>query len=207
MHGTFETTTVGWLTIILGWILTTLALVSVILYIWSRGHLKVSVDDILLYLSFLISLVLMSVTTWAVVVQGQGQHESSESRSQFELVAKSLLINEILWGIVNTFMRVGAILFTRRACSAKDLGGAFNEVTIALLVASVTYAVAVLATSLAICQPISAGWDQTVKGRCGNEVVAYLWLEIVAAVLDVAILIAPLYRVIQLKLSLRKRYS
>ncbi len=45
-------------------------------------------EDIFLYLSFLLSLALMSLTTWAVVVEGQGRHQSAESRSQFDLVAK-----------------------------------------------------------------------------------------------------------------------
>lgn len=90
MGEAFETTVVGWLTIILGWVLTALALLSVVIYIWSKGvnGTPHRLDDILLYLSFIISLVLMSLTTWAVVVEGQGRHQSAESRSQFDLVAK-----------------------------------------------------------------------------------------------------------------------
>ncbi|TRX97641.1 hypothetical protein FHL15_001396 [Xylaria flabelliformis] len=184
MRGAFETTGVGWLTIILGWVLTALALLSLILYIWSRGVDRTPphhLDDILLYLSFLLSLALMSVTTWAVVVEGQGRHQSDESRSQFELVAKSLLINEVLWGVVNTFLRIGAILFLRKVFKATQH---LNYITTILLVASAAYAIAVIATSLAICQPISASWDQTVSGRCGNEIQAYLSLEIISAILD-----------------------
>ncbi|KAI0183083.1 hypothetical protein EV127DRAFT_447991 [Xylaria flabelliformis] len=204
MHGAFETTSVGWLTIILGWVLTALALLSVILYIWSRGVDRTPphhLDDILLYLSFLLSLALMSVTTWAVVVEGQGRHQSDESRSQFELAAKSLLINELLWGVVNTFLRIGAILFLRIFTANKH----FNHTTIILLVASAAYAVAVIATSLAICQPISASWDQTVLGRCGNEIQAYLSLEIISAILDLVIVVAPLPTVMRIHLPLNRR--
>ncbi|KAI0863360.1 hypothetical protein F4860DRAFT_469656 [Xylaria cubensis] len=207
MRGAFETTGVGWLTIILGWVLTALALLSVILYIWSRGVDRTPphhLDDILLYLSFLLSLALMSVTTWAVVVEGQGRHQSDESRSQFELVAKSLLINELLWGVVNTFLRIGAILVLRRVFKAavKHL----NHTTIILLVASAAYAVAVIATSLAICQPISASWDQTVLGRCGNEIQAYLSLEIISAILDLLIVVAPLPTLMRLHMSLGRKW-
>ncbi|KAI0534358.1 hypothetical protein GGR58DRAFT_516207 [Xylaria digitata] len=212
MQDALETTTVGWLTIILGWVLTALALLSVLLYIWSRKVREASMcsfDDILIYLSFLLSLALMSLTTWAVVVEGQGRHQSAESRSQFDPVAKSLLINEIIWGIVNTFLRIGAILFIRRVFSSKDersVIGGLGGVTVILLVVSVAYAIAVIATSLAICQPISAGWDSTVIGRCGNEVVAYLSLEIISAILDLAIVIAPLPRLMGLKMALSKKW-
>ncbi|KAI0459328.1 hypothetical protein F5B21DRAFT_456302 [Xylaria acuta] len=200
-----ETTGVGWLTIILGWVLTALALLSVMLYIWSKSVNRIPphrLDDILLYLSFVLSLALMSLTTWAVVVEGQGLHQSAESRSQFELVAKSLLINEILWGIVNTFLRIGAIIFIRKLFSVIR---SMSVVTMILLVVSVAYAIAVIATSLAVCQPISASWDQTVLGRCGNQVVAYLCLEIISAVLDLAIIIAPLPPLMKLILPLSKK--
>ncbi|KAI1756480.1 hypothetical protein F4782DRAFT_482693 [Xylaria castorea] len=206
MRGTFETTGVGWLTIILGWVLTALALLSVILYIWSKSVKRQPLclfDDFLLYYSFLQSLALMSVTTWAVVVEGQGQHQSAESRSQFELVAKSLLINEILWGVVNTFLRIGAILFIRRIFSQHN---SLKSVTTILLVASIAYAIAVIVTSLAICQPINASWDRTVVGRCGNEVVAYLSLEIISAILDLVILIAPLPPLMQLRMPLCRKW-
>ncbi|KAI8952092.1 hypothetical protein F4801DRAFT_541877 [Xylaria longipes] len=200
MRDSFETTGVGWLTIILGWVLTALALISVILYIWSKfvDGTPHRLDEILLYLSFLLSLALMSLTTWAVVVEGQGRHLSAESQSQFELVAKSLLINEILWGIVSTFLRIGAILFIRKIFSVVR---SLRVVTTILLVVSVAYAIAVIASSLAICHPISASWDPTVIGRCGNQVVAYLCLEIISAILDLVIVIAPLPHVMRLTLA------
>jgi hypothetical protein len=91
MSFAFETTTVGWLTIVIGWVLTVLALISVALYIWSKTVIMRpfwDVDDVLLYLSLFLSVVLMAVTTWAVVAEGQGRHQPAESRSQFELVAK-----------------------------------------------------------------------------------------------------------------------
>ncbi|KAI0486461.1 hypothetical protein F4859DRAFT_371401 [Xylaria cf. heliscus] len=201
MREAFNTTSVGWLTIILGWVLSALALLSVTIYIWSKiiNRAAHHLDDVLLYLSLLISLVLMSVTTWAVVVEGQGRHQSAESRSQFDLVAKSLLINEILWGIVNTSLRIGAILFIRKVVLLR-------QCTTILLVASVGYAIAVIATSLAICQPISASWDETVLGRCGNQVVSYLCLEIISAILDLVIIIAPLPPLMRLRMPLKRKW-
>ncbi|KAI0392496.1 hypothetical protein F5Y17DRAFT_436238 [Xylariaceae sp. FL0594] len=222
----FETTTVGWLTIIVGWILTVLALIAVALYIWSKYANRRSfrgADDILLYLSLFLSLALMAVTTWAVVVEGQGKHQPAESRSQFELVAKSLLVNEVLWGIVNTLMRIGAILFIRRvfiprmrdtpdvhwySYKLSDFDRVMDVGTRVLMSLSIAYGVGVFVTSLAICQPISASWDPTTPaGSCGNEIVAYLSLEIIAAILDLAITIAPLPRIARLKIPSQKRLT
>ncbi|KAI3317552.1 hypothetical protein HD806DRAFT_514370 [Xylariaceae sp. AK1471] len=211
MRVAFETTIIGWLTIIIGWVLTTLALLSVLVYIWSRrvtGTLLYCLEDILLYISFLLSLALMSLTTWAVVVEGQGQHQPAESRSNLELIAKSLLINEVLWGIVNTFLRIGAILFIRRIfCVDKSFNNIFNAVTIMLLAVSVAHEIAGIATSLAICQPISTSWDSTVMGTCGNEVAAYLYLEILAAIIDLAITVAPLPMLVQLSISMKTKWK
>ncbi|KAI1110700.1 hypothetical protein F5Y14DRAFT_428075 [Nemania sp. NC0429] len=210
MHGPFDTTSIGQLTIILGWVLTALALLSVILYMWSKTVRDMSViesfDDILLYLSFILALALMCLTTWAVLVEGQGRHQSAESRSQIERIAKSLLINEILWSIVNTFLRIAAIRFIRKLCAiSKDSLISFHGLTIILLVVSIAYLVVVVAISLAICQPISKGWDPTVKGTCGNEILAYICLELISLVIDLAIVIAPLPVIMKLHMSLVRR--
>ncbi|GAW11911.1 hypothetical protein ANO14919_012640 [Xylariales sp. No.14919] len=144
----------------------------------------------------------MSLTTWAAVVEGQGRHQSAQSHSQFGLVVKSLLVNEILWGIVNTFLRIGAVLFIRKVFVQKIYSPWTNAVTIVLLVVSVAYAIAIIATSLAICQPISA-----VMGGCGNGVAVYLGLEVISAILDLAIVITPLPRLMRLKVPLSTRWQ
>jgi len=83
-----------------------------------------------------------------------------------------------------------------------------NAITNVLLFLSVAYGAAVIATSLAICQPISAGWDQdTVAGKCGNEIAAYLCLEIIAAVLDLAITGVPLPPLAGLRVPPRKKLT
>jgi hypothetical protein len=100
-------------------------------------------------------------------------------------------------------MRIGAILFLGRVFG---VARPMNVITNVLLFLSITYGVAVIATSLAICQPISAGWDQDiVAGRCGNELIAYLCLEIVAAILDLAITVAPLPQIVGLNMSSRMK--
>ncbi|KAI1817086.1 hypothetical protein GGS20DRAFT_98066 [Poronia punctata] len=198
----FDTTTVGWLTLIVGWILTALALASVAVFICVKPGSH-RVDDFMLYVSILLSLVLMVVTTWAVVAEGQGRHQPEQPRSHFELVAKSLLVNEILWGLVNSILRVGAILFIRKVFGP---GRGMRPATTTLLVVSAAYGIAVVIIPLVICRPINAGWDLDIPGgRCGNEVVAYLSLEVLAALLDLAITVAPLPPLLKLKLPSRRK--
>lgn len=86
----YETTSVGRSTIIAGWTLTTLALLLMLIQIWTRlkVDIRISAEDYLVCISLLISLGSMSLTTWAVIVQGQGQHMVDESHSQFEMAAK-----------------------------------------------------------------------------------------------------------------------
>lgn len=85
--GALELTSLGVTTIVVGWTFITLALLSILLQFWARRR-SLQLHDHLLNTSFALSFVLMILTTWAVATQGQGQHMSTESRSQLENAAK-----------------------------------------------------------------------------------------------------------------------
>ncbi|KAI0138775.1 hypothetical protein BJ166DRAFT_543940 [Pestalotiopsis sp. NC0098] len=199
--GALELTSLGVTTIVVGWTFITLALLSILLQFWARRR-SLQLHDHSLNTSFALSFVLMILTTWAVATQGQGQHMSTESRSQLENAAKSLLTNEILWGVVNTFMRLGTIGFLRRIFL---VGSSFSLTMIFCIIGSIAYGVVVIVTPLAICAPIRASWDRSISGRCGNQKAAFLGLEIGGLLLDLAITVWPLPKIYNLQISLGKR--
>jgi hypothetical protein len=43
-----------------------------------------------------------------------------------------------------------------------------------------------------ICRPIAAQWDPDVKGKCGNQIVSFVTIEVTGMALDIAILVSPL---------------
>lgn len=80
----------GIVTIACSWTFTLLALLS----LWAvrlarrRKTNNASLDDLLVYFSFLCSFLLTSITTWAILREGLYQHLSSISYSEAELIAK-----------------------------------------------------------------------------------------------------------------------
>lgn len=77
-------------TLICSWLFTGLATISITIQILSIHHRRmIGIDDYLLFTAYLISVLLVAQTTWAVVDEGQGEHEDDVSNhSQFGIVAK-----------------------------------------------------------------------------------------------------------------------
>ncbi|KAH9894533.1 hypothetical protein F4778DRAFT_278725 [Xylariomycetidae sp. FL2044] len=69
---------------------------------------------------------------------------------------------------------------------------------------SAAYGIAVVVVPLAVCRPISAHWD-TLPEQCGDEIAAYVGLEVPGLVLDVAIIVAPLRGIWRLQMSRTRR--
>lgn len=77
-------------TLVCSWLFTGLATISMIAQVLSIHHRKaIDIDDYLLFTAYLVSVLLVAQTTWAVVNEGQGEHEADVSHhSQFGVVAK-----------------------------------------------------------------------------------------------------------------------
>lgn len=98
-----------------------IALLGVSLLIWSRriGKIGLGLDGYLTILALAMTVALIAQTTWAIVDEGQDDHEAEISRTKFALVIRSLLVNQTLWGLVNTLVRMSAILFLKRIFALK----------------------------------------------------------------------------------------
>ena len=78
------------ITIVCGWTFVGVTLLSVSLFIWSRLLTVIHFDlgDCLTILAFVTNIALVAQITWAIVCEGQDDHESDLSRSKFELVVR-----------------------------------------------------------------------------------------------------------------------
>lgn len=80
----------GIVTIACSWTFTLLALLS----LWAvhlarrRQPDTMRLDDLLVYFAFLCSVILTSITTWAILREGLYQHLNSVSYGEAELIAK-----------------------------------------------------------------------------------------------------------------------
>jgi hypothetical protein len=81
-------------TLICSWLFAALATMSIIIQVLSihARKARIGIDDYLLFTAYLVSVLLVGQTTWAVVDEGQGMHESDLSHhNQFGIVAKVCL--------------------------------------------------------------------------------------------------------------------
>lgn len=58
---------------------------------------------------------------------------------------------------------------------------------------------------LLICRPLSAQWDSEAGGACGNQILSFIIVECVGIALDIALLGIPLYPILKLDLSMKKK--
>lgn len=91
-----EYTSLAVCTLAVNWSLTLLAFLAIVAICWVGLILpstRPSLDDILAIAAFLISIVLVSLSTWAIVGEGLGEHQRDVSASHLELAAKVCVSN------------------------------------------------------------------------------------------------------------------
>lgn len=108
----------------------------------------------------------------------------------------------MLWALVNTFIRLSAVLLLHRIFSHIE---AIRYVTIALVILSLLYGLAALLTTVLLCRPIQAAWDTEAEGVCGDQYAAYAWLECSGLVIDLLILLTPPIPVWGLNTALKRK--
>ena len=78
----------GLVTLVAGWTFAILTLCSLSMVLWSRRLSYISYDVLLIILATLIAVVIAAQTTWAVLIEGQGQDLEDETPTQAYLVIK-----------------------------------------------------------------------------------------------------------------------
>ncbi|KAG8164457.1 hypothetical protein KVR01_006375 [Diaporthe batatas] len=194
-------------TLVVNWTLTLIASIAVVVVYCHRlpaGGLFVSVrpDDILLLISFIIGLVLVSLSTWGILDEGQAEHQQNVSDSHLERAAKSLLVAEALWTMVTGLLRIAACLMAYRIFSVSKFA---RRTTSTIIAMSAGLAAASSIQIFLICKPFAAQWDPRVLGACGDQVASFMALEAAGLVLDLGILMVPTVMISGLQMPLEKR--
>lgn len=192
-------------TIVCTYVLSFITVICIAIYVFVRVHLigiyRLSLENISTSLAILITMGLVAQITWAVTDEGQGEHVAEVTRSQFELTAKSLLVSEVLWALVNTFMRLSGLLLLH----SLFMRDSFRFQAIVLMWASIIHGIASLMSAVLICRPIQASWNTEVQGTCGNQTAAYVSLEVGGLLIDICILASPVYPILKLRLPLKQK--
>ncbi|KAI0535221.1 hypothetical protein GGR58DRAFT_21294 [Xylaria digitata] len=190
-------------TIVVSSVFTLLASLSLSFHITVRLSLlktRLGFDDWLTVMAFLISLVLVAQTIWAVRGEGQGQHVTSIIYTQFEMMAKSLLIHEELWALTNSLIRLSASITIKKIFGAIDRYRIWSNVVMAL---SIIHGLSTILIGALVCRPLNAAWDPNVEGICINQTTTFVAIEAAGLALDLLILAVPFLAVPQLHMRRR----
>ena len=76
-----------------------------------------------------------------------------------------------------------------------------------LLIVSILYGVVVFLEIFLICRPMAVDWNASINGTCGNQIVSYLVLEAFGLLLDLTILITPIWAIWRSQMSRAQKIS
>ena len=98
---------------------------------------------------------------------------------------QSLLVNQTLWGVVNTLIRTSAILLFKKTFGS--VSESARLIAHLLLFLSILYGLVVFLEVFLICRPMAVDWNTHVNGTCGNQITSYLVLEVFGLLFDFTI--------------------
>ena len=101
--------------------------------------------------------------------------------------------------MVNTFIRISAILFVKKAFSA-------STISLFLIALSVLYGLAVFLEVFLICRPMAVDWNTHVDGTCNDQIISYLVLEVLGLLLDLTIAAVSIPYLWALQMALAKKF-
>ena len=209
------------ITIICSWTFLAIAFLGACLLVWARRIQKrrLGLDDYLTLLALATTVALIVQTTWAIVDEGQDNHEAEVSKTKFALLVRvglfgmalllsylrnrqSLLVNQTLWGVANTLIRTSAILFFKKVFESRRSASIIAQ---SLLVMSILYGLVVFLEVFLICRPMAVDWNAHVDGTCGDQIVSYLVLEVLGLLFDLTIAAVSIPYLWALQMPLAKK--
>ncbi|KAI0802601.1 hypothetical protein GGR55DRAFT_664826 [Xylaria sp. FL0064] len=193
-------------TIILSSVFTLLAILSFSAHVTARIVIlrKLGLDDWLTGGAFVITLALVTQTIWAVVEEGQGRHVSLVIHTEFELLAKSLLVHEELWALVNILIRLSASIAIKALFGNIRQWGILSNVAMTF---SILHGIFPLLIGALVCRPLNAAWDPNVEGTCINQTASFIAIEAIGLAIDILVLAVPCLVIPRLVMSRKRQWA
>ena len=115
------------------------------------------------------------------------------------------MANEILWALVNTFIRIIAVILIDRFLGRLFYTRSSRFISHGLILLTILYGLAVILDVCLICRQMAATWDSSLGGQCGDQIASYVALEAIGALIDVPILATPPPMIFMLPIEWRKK--
>ena len=105
--------------------------------------------------------------------------------------------------MVNTLIRISAILFVKKAFG--NIRRSASIISLFLIVLSVLYGLVVFLEVFLICRPMAVDWNAHVDGTCGNQALSFLVLEVLSLLFDLTIAAVSIPYLWALQMPLAKK--
>ncbi|KAK7914066.1 hypothetical protein PG985_011769 [Apiospora marii] len=196
-----------------GVVTTAIALVTVVLRIFTRTYLVrngLGVDDLLVVLSALTTCAFLGITFQMCGI-AIGRHFWQVTVADYSpyFLAKLVMIQystaaTMTYSLGVIFSKLSILFFYLRLSPQTS----FRLVVIALIVIVSAYALAYQVVSIFSCKPMKAAWDITITdSTCVDKEAVYMGLSVSNILMDVIILLIPVHVVYPLQMSKRQKTS
>ncbi|MCJ1345442.1 hypothetical protein MMC31_003649 [Peltigera leucophlebia] len=193
--------------LVLGAVFTLIAIVAVILRLWSRQlkRQEMALNDWAAIAALFTCCCLSAVVIEMVVASGMGQYlkDLKNPEEQLEKLIKSLFALHCLWAISNALVKISICHLYVQIFRLRSL----RIAAYTIMVAGVAYCVAVILEAFLLCKPIRYSWDKNIDGHCGNAFAAYLSVAIVDLITELSIILLPMPYVWTLQLPVGKKIA
>ncbi|MCJ1317914.1 hypothetical protein MMC15_003241 [Xylographa vitiligo] len=189
--------------IVLSAVFESLAIVAVILRLWSRriqGAVLVLNDfailAALLFTTGLAALIILSVA-WA----GEGQAFKNVPPQDQGRIFMTFVFEQPVWGAANALVKI-SILHLYVTIFPNPT---FRKICYVMMAVSTVFFVTILLEVFLLCMPFVYNWDKTIEGTCGNQTLALLMIGSANLIIDAIIVVLPLPLLWRLQLPIWKK--
>ncbi|MCJ1379156.1 hypothetical protein MMC17_002256 [Xylographa soralifera] len=180
-----------------------LAIIAVILRIWSRriqGTALVLNDfailAALLFTTGLVAIIILSVA-WA----GEGQAFENVPPQDQGRIFMTFVFETPVWGAANTLVKISILHLYVTIFPSPT----FRKICYAMMAVSTVYYVGMFLETFLLCMPFVYNWDKTIEGTCGNQTLALLMIGSTNLIIDAIIVVLPLPLLWRLQLPIWKK--
>jgi hypothetical protein len=159
------------------------------------------IEDVLITLAWLASVVMQSVQTWSISIGGLGHHAWE---MPIEVFTKHMLSSYIVAPIFiacNGLSKTSLLTFYLRISPQKS----FKMVVWATIAMVVGYTTTIAGLLLFGCRPIRSAWDPYVVGKCVDQPSLYIAIAVSNIVSDCILFVIPIPTVARLKMPVAQK--
>ncbi|KAI1652572.1 integral membrane protein [Daldinia decipiens] len=159
-------------------------------------------DDYFIVLSFLNTLALEAVLTWAIFFGGMGHYITELTTIELQITLKAIPAAYVTWTLGTAAFKLSVLFLYARIFPTK----AFTILCYAMMVLSIAYCVSFLVVFLTTCSPdISQLWNPRTDGHCRDLNIGQVGSVSTNLAIDILIVILPMPFLWNLKMSLRNK--